>query len=215
MGLLEYADGRTGLTTTAFRYRITQADGTLVKDWTTGATWTESPAGTYTLTDAAGLAGMRYEVEPATGEVGAVGDWYVAAVDAKADTLLARATEARLAELDAANLPAAKDEIIAAIAGEYAGDTLITDATRIDASGNIVAAPAGTALGVAAAGSTMQAFLASDVARENALRRSVAAADGTWALSVPTGTLVIRESQDGFYDATEGDSVIEITVVIP
>ncbi len=110
---------------------------------------------------------------------------------------------------------AAKGEIIDAIAGEYSGDTVITHLTRIDASGNIVADPLGEELGVAAPGSTMQAFLASDTARANALRRSVAAAGGTWALSVPTGTLVIRESQDGFYDATEGDSVIEITVVVP
>lgn len=73
MGRIIYSDGRTCLTTTAFRYKLTAPDGTLVKDWTTGATWTEEPAGTYYLDDEDAVAGTVYAVEPASGEVGGVG----------------------------------------------------------------------------------------------------------------------------------------------
>jgi len=70
---LTYADGRTGLDTTAFRYKLTDDAGVLVKDWTTGATWTEEPAGTYFLDDEDAAPGTVYAVEPTEGAVGGVG----------------------------------------------------------------------------------------------------------------------------------------------
>lgn len=73
MGRIIYSDGRTALDTTAFRYKLTDSAGTLVKDWTTGATWTEEPAGTYYLDDEDAVPGTYYAVEPATGEVGGAG----------------------------------------------------------------------------------------------------------------------------------------------
>lgn len=91
MGRMTYTDGRTALTTTAFRYKLTDTAGTLVKDWTTGATWTEEPAGTYYLDDADAVAGTVYAVEPASGEVGGVGqvDWGKPAATGDAMTLTA------------------------------------------------------------------------------------------------------------------------------
>lgn len=73
MGYIIYSDGRTDLDTTAFRYKLTDSAGTLVKDWTTGATWTEEPAGTYYLDDEDAVPGTYYAVEPATGQVGGAG----------------------------------------------------------------------------------------------------------------------------------------------
>lgn len=91
MGRMIYRDGRTALTTTEFRYKLTDPSGTLVKDWTTGATWTEEPAGTYYLDDAAAVPGTYYAVEPATGEVGATGQvpWGKPAAAGDAMTLTA------------------------------------------------------------------------------------------------------------------------------
>ena len=68
-----YTDGRTGLTTTSFRYRLYAPDGTLLKDWTTDATWTEEPAGSYYLDDADAVPGTVYAVEPSAGAVGGWG----------------------------------------------------------------------------------------------------------------------------------------------
>lgn len=110
MGRMIYKDGRTALTTTAFRYRLRSPDGTLVKDWTTGATWTEEPAGTYYLDDAAAVPGTYYAVEPAAGEVGATGQVPWGAPDnASAQAAAASAASAdgkltaeRLAKLDGA-----------------------------------------------------------------------------------------------------------------
>jgi hypothetical protein len=67
MGLMTYADGRTGLTTTAFRYKLTTIAGGLVKDWTTGATWDSPSTGNYTLEDADAVPGTVYYVEPIEG----------------------------------------------------------------------------------------------------------------------------------------------------
>jgi len=139
MSIIEYTDGRTELDTTAFRYKLTKPDGTLIKDWTTGATWTEEPAGTYTLEDADAVPGTRYAVEPSTGEVGGLGrvpepmrGTDDAATEAKQDA--AAAVAATLA------LEASVQEVAAAIAGLEPAD-LGTDTctlTITTAAGEVV-----------------------------------------------------------------------------
>lgn len=100
MGRIIYSDGRTALTTTAFRYKLTDATGTLVKDWTTGATWTEEPAGTYYLDDEDAVPGTYYAVEPATGQVGGTGQVPLDTVTLAADQpLYAPTTWRDLAQL--------------------------------------------------------------------------------------------------------------------
>ncbi|MHB1323987.1 MAG: hypothetical protein ACYCXZ_06555 [Coriobacteriia bacterium] len=130
---------------------------------------------------------------------------------------LITAIPAAVRDLATSGLAALKtliDAIAARVGVVFAGDTLITHLTRIDVGGNIVASPAGTALGLATPGATLRAFVSTDTTRANPLRHTTAAANGTWALSLAAGTWIVQEAKDGFYDATEGDSVIEITVVI-
>jgi len=91
MGLLTYIDGRTGLTTTDFRYKLTDADGTLVKDWMTGVAWTEAAAGVYTLADGDAVPGTRYLVEPSAGVSGGVGEVPYVPLDAAATQTAAQA----------------------------------------------------------------------------------------------------------------------------
>lgn len=119
MGRIIYSDGRTALTTTAFRYKLTDATGTLAKDWTTGATWTEEPAGTYYLDDAAAVPGTRYAVEPATGEVGGAGmvPWGKPAATGDAMTLTAAYDKAKD---DVLTPLAVVDGLVDAIAADYA-----------------------------------------------------------------------------------------------
>lgn len=246
MGRIIYSDGRTALTTTAFRYKLTDSTGTLVKDWTTGATWTEEPAGTYYLDDAAAVPGTRYAVEPATGQVGGAGmvpepmrgtdgantvapdnatiaaaAASAASADGKATTLLARnnaltAGETRTAlGMAAADLDAQMDAIAGAVAALPTAPvgTRIDQTTCLDAQGNID--PAGTELGLNTPGSSITAYLASDTERTYPKRHTTAASDGTWALYLPAGTYVLVAALDGYYDAADGDSVIERTVVVP
>jgi len=94
------------------------------------------------------------------------------------------------------------------------GDTLVSQATRIDVDGNIVAAPLGTALGVATAGSTITAYLAADTAFATPIRATRAAVDGSWALYLAAATYTLVVALDGHYDGTDGDSVITRTVVV-
>lgn len=69
-------------------------------------------------------------------------------------------------------------------------------------------------LGLATPGSSITAYLASDTGRTEPKRHTTAATDGTWALYLPAGTYVLVVSLDGYYDAADGDSVIERTVVV-
>lgn len=98
---------------------------------------------------------------------------------------------------------------------EVAGDTLIDETTRIDEDGYIVAAPAGTALGVTdPGGCTMMLFLAEDTTFASPKRKTTSAADGTWELHAPDGEWVLRVTKDDYYDAADGDSAITTTIVI-
>lgn len=135
----------------------------------------------------------------------------LAAVDGKADTLLTRATEARLAELDAANLPAdvaaatakvldaagvrgalgtggdidAKlDSILAASGGAIEDGVTITPATRVDDDGVIVADPLGTAIGVVMPYATIIAYIGNTAHYE-----FEADADGDYSFKLPTGSV--------------------------
>ena len=204
---LTYTDGRTGLTTTAFRYKLTDDDGTLVKDWTTGAAWTEEPAGTYYLDDGDAVQGTVYAVEPTEGEVGGVGR---IPLDKTGYALTAAYDHA---QDDVLTPLAAVAAVVAALQNATAG-TLINQATRIDANGNIVAAPAGTALGIATAGSTLTLFLATDTTYSTPIRSTTAAADGTWALYATAANYTLVVSLDGHYDGTEGDSVITRSIIV-
>ena len=154
--LLTYIDGRTGLMTTDFRYKLTTADGTLVKDWTTGVAWTEAAAGVYTLADAAAVPGTRYLVEPSAGVVGGVG--VVPYVPLQAEDYVPPS-------------------------GPVTGVT-ITPATRVDATGVIVASPLGTALGRVMPYGKIIAYL-NNVAQDE----FDADADGDYSFQLPTGSV--------------------------
>lgn len=215
MGRMIYRDGRTSLTTTAFRYKLTGPSGALVQDWTTGATWTEEPAGTYYLDDAAAVPGTYYAVEPATGAVGATGQvpWdapdnaNIAAAAASAASADGKLTAERLALLDGAAQEATVEEVadaIAALPGAQVGTRI--DETSVDSDGNV--------LGVATAGSAITAYLATDTDRSDPVRQTTAATDGSWALYLPAGTYTLVVTLDGYYDAADGDSEITRTVVV-
>lgn len=186
MGRIIYSDGRTDLTTTAFRYKLTDSAGTLVKDWTTGATWTEEPAGTYYLDDEDAVPGTYYAVEPATGAVGATGQvpWdapdnaSAQAAAASAASVDSKLTAERLALIDGAAQETTVGEIadaVDALPNAPVGTRI--DQTSEDASGAV--------LGLATPGSSITAYLASDTERTYPKRHTTAATDGTWALYLP------------------------------
>ncbi|MDA3937190.1 MAG: hypothetical protein PF636_10135 [Actinomycetota bacterium] len=95
---------------------------------------------------------------------------------------------------------------------EEEGDTLINHLTKLDGDGSID--PAGTAIGVATAGSSLMLFLATDTSFATAKRRTTAASDGTWSLHVAPGTWTLRVTLDDHYDAADGDSAITRTIII-
>lgn len=134
-------------------------------------------------------------------------------INAACDTAI---SDAALATATALALHDTKlDGVAASIAGQAVGDTLINHLTRIDANGNIVASPLGTALGIATAGSRLALYLAADTGFTTPVRLTTAATDGTWALHAAAGTYTLVVTKDGHYDAAEGDSAITRTVIVP
>jgi len=92
------------------------------------------------------------------------------------------------------------------------GDTLLTEATVVDGSalGRIL-----DSSGNPVPGATLTLYAAADLTRSTPLRRTTAAADGTWTLPAPSGSLVLVVSKDGFYDAADGDATIEVAITVP
>lgn len=142
----------------------------------------------------------------------------IAAVKAKTDSLTFTTPGKVDATVDTSDL-ADKDDVasitaaIAALPTSTTG-TLINQDTRIDDDGNIVASPLWTALGVATAGSSITAYLATDTGYSTPIRTTIAATDGTWALYLPDGNYTLVVALDGHYDGTEGDSVITRSVIV-
>jgi hypothetical protein len=93
---------------------------------------------------------------------------------------------------------------IAALPGAQVGTRI--DETSTDSDGGV--------LGVATAGSTITAYLATDTDRAEPVRQTTAAPDGSWALYLPAGTYTLVVTLDGYYDAAEGDSEITRTVTV-
>jgi hypothetical protein len=223
-----YKDGRTALTTTAFRYKLTDPSGALVQDWTTGETWTEEPAGTYYLDDAAAVPGTYYAVEPAEGEVGAPGQvpWdapdnaSAQAAAASAASADGKLTAERLALIDGA----AQEATVAALPGAQVGTRI--DETSTDDDGEVLGLT--TASGEAVGGVRIQAFAvdaAGHIDRSSAIRQTTSRSAvetleaeerpvGSWELYLPAGTYTLVVTLDGYYDAADGDSEITRTVTV-
>jgi len=82
-------------------------------------------------------------------------------------------------------------DAIAALPGAQVGTRI--DETSTDDDGDV--------LGVATAGSTITAYLATDTDRSDPVRQTTAATDGSWELYLPAGTYALVVTLDGYYDA--------------
>lgn len=152
-----------------------------------------APTGTGVTADIAGTTRTAYSVVVADAKRGMTIDWYeggeyIASEEIPVDVP---------ATLEANHGAGSWGETVT-------GDTTLTHETCID----------GVVLGLTTPGATLTLYAASDTTRSTPLRRTTAAADGTWTLPAPSGSLVLVVAKDGFYDSADGDATIEVAITV-